>query len=104
MLAHVKTTEDVLTDIKANFCRNFVQYILFLQEIVQLPNKDAAREYYEIVERAELQPNLVAIARLVWEKRKEIRIRQIDPDAALNDFLTDPKWRPMTYKKAKPAA
>ncbi len=82
------TTQDILTRINIAFCRSFVQYIRLLQEIVEIPNKTAAREYYEIASRAEIEPSLVHIAHHVWENRAKIRIRNVDPLEALRGFLT----------------
>jgi len=84
--SETKTVNDLFARIELEFDRTYYQYVRILQMIVQVPEKTAAHELFELFFAVEIEPRLALIAQFLWQNRARIKIKDIEPMAALFRF------------------
>lgn len=96
----VKTKEDVVSRTKLTLTYIFLQYLSMMQELVDIPKKAGAREFVDLFNKVKIQPLLISLAHAVWEKRGQVRLRNLNLHDEMESFaqygVRPPKMKPAT--------
>jgi DNA-binding Lrp family transcriptional regulator len=86
MPSDINTTEDLFKRIDLEFERSYFQYIQLLRSVSDARSRTAAHVLFELTFSLVIEPRLLMIARLVWEKRRKIKLAETEPLEALIRF------------------